>query len=100
MTNFISRNLIFASLMGLLLLCLSGISEAQNNHDCCLSYSTVRLPRWAINGYTEQLSTEVCDIDAIIFHTKNGRSACANPEERWVKKHLLWLSQKLRKMSL
>ncbi|XP_074860435.1 C-C motif chemokine 20-like [Carettochelys insculpta] len=100
MTNFISRSLVLASLMGLLLLYLSGISEAQTNQDCCLSYSTVRLPRWVIKGYTEQLSTEVCDINAIIFHTKNGLRACANPEEAWVKKHLLWLSRKLKKMSL
>ncbi|XP_034638581.1 C-C motif chemokine 20-like [Trachemys scripta elegans] len=100
MTNFISRSLILASLMGLLLLYLSGISEAQNNQDCCLSYSAVRLPRGVIKGYTEQLSSEVCDINAIIFHTKNGMKACANPEDRWVKKHLLWLSHKLKKMSL
>ncbi|XP_030431945.1 C-C motif chemokine 20-like [Gopherus evgoodei] len=100
MANFISRSLILASLMGLLLLYLSGTSEAQNNQDCCLSYSTVRLPRGVIKGYTEQLSSEVCDISAIIFHTKNGMKACANPEDRWVKKHLLWLSHKLKKMSL
>ncbi|EMP40321.1 WD repeat-containing protein 69 [Chelonia mydas] len=148
MTNFISRSLILASLMGLLLLYLSGTSEAQNNQDCCLSYSTIRLPRGvikgyteqlssevcdinaimmkinsvplifnaffpipaqsnqdcclsymrtelprrAINGYTEQLSNEICDIGAIIFHTKNGLKACANPEDNWVKKRLLWLS--------
>lgn len=39
---------------------------AQSNQDCCLSYTKARLPRWAIKGYTEQLSSEVCDIDAIM----------------------------------
>uniref|UniRef100_A0A8C8RCQ5 C-C motif chemokine n=1 Tax=Pelusios castaneus TaxID=367368 RepID=A0A8C8RCQ5_9SAUR len=100
MTNFISKSLILASLIGLLVLYLSGTSEAQNNQDCCLSYSKVRLPRGVIRGYTEQLSTEVCDINAIIFHTKNGLKVCANPEQRWVKRHLLLLSDKLKKMSL
>lgn len=39
---------------------------AQSNQDCCLSYSKVRLPRKVIKGFTEQLSGEVCDIDAIM----------------------------------
>ncbi|XP_071607849.1 C-C motif chemokine 20 isoform X3 [Heliangelus exortis] len=72
---------------------------AQTNQDCCLSYTKVRLPRWALLGYTEQLSSEVCDIHAIIFHTRSGLKACVNPKEGWVKKHLLFLSHKLKKMS-
>ncbi|XP_032861382.1 C-C motif chemokine 20 isoform X1 [Tyto alba] len=73
---------------------------AQSNQDCCLSYTKVRLPRWALKGYTEQLSSEVCDIHAIIFHTYSGLNACVNPKEGWVKKHLLFLSHKLKKMSM
>ncbi|XP_065414038.1 C-C motif chemokine 20-like isoform X2 [Chrysemys picta bellii] len=73
---------------------------AQSNQDCCLSYMRTELPRRTINGYTEQLSNEVCDIGAIIFHTKGGLKACANPEDNWVKKRLLWLSKKLKKMSM
>ncbi|XP_066478760.1 C-C motif chemokine 20 [Tiliqua scincoides] len=83
--------------MGLCL--LLGTSEAQSNQDCCLSYNKEHLPRWAITGFTEQRSSEVCDIDAIIFHTKRGLKACANPKDRWVKRHLHWLSEKLKKMS-
>ncbi|XP_046754258.1 C-C motif chemokine 20 isoform X1 [Gallus gallus] len=74
--------------------------QAQSNQDCCLSYSKVRLPRKVIKGFTEQLSGEVCDIDAIIFHTVRGLKACVNPKEDWVKKHLLFLSQKLKRMSM
>ncbi|XP_071607847.1 C-C motif chemokine 20 isoform X2 [Heliangelus exortis] len=75
------------------------LEKAQTNQDCCLSYTKVRLPRWALLGYTEQLSSEVCDIHAIIFHTRSGLKACVNPKEGWVKKHLLFLSHKLKKMS-
>ncbi|XP_009564217.2 C-C motif chemokine 20 [Cuculus canorus] len=100
MTGFSSKSFILVSLLGLLTLLLCGSSKAQSNQDCCLSYTKVRLPRWALKGYSEQLSGEVCDIHAIIFHTYSGLHACVNPKEGWVKKHLLFLSQKLRKMSM
>ncbi|KAM6198888.1 LOW QUALITY PROTEIN: C-C motif chemokine 20 [Sarcoramphus papa] len=100
MAGFSSKSLVLVSLLGLLALLLCGISEAQSNQDCCLSYTKVRLPRWALKGYTEQLSSEVCDIHAIIFHTYSGLNACVNPKEGWVKKHLLFLSHKLKKMSM
>ncbi|XP_051637924.1 C-C motif chemokine 20 isoform X1 [Manacus candei] len=79
--------------------CRSQYISAHSNHDCCLSYTKVRLPRWALKGYTEQLASEVCDIPAIIFHTNSGLKACVNPNEGWVKKHLLFLSHKLKRMS-
>ncbi|KAM9614307.1 LOW QUALITY PROTEIN: C-C motif chemokine 20 [Morphnus guianensis] len=100
MAGFSSKILVLVSLLGLLALLLCGTSEAQSNQDCCLSYTKVRLPRWALKGYTEQLSSEVCDIHAIIFHTYSGLNACVNPKEGWVKKHLLFLSHKLKKMSM
>ncbi|KAM7107159.1 LOW QUALITY PROTEIN: C-C motif chemokine 20 [Ciconia maguari] len=100
MAGFSSKSCVLVSLLGLLALLLCGTSEAQSNQDCCLSYTKVRLPRWALKGYTEQLSSEVCDIHAIIFHTYSGLNACVNPREGWVKKHLLFLSHKLKKMSM
>ncbi|POI26506.1 hypothetical protein CIB84_009743 [Bambusicola thoracicus] len=101
MPGLSTKSLILASLLGLLLLLLMcSTSQAQSNQDCCLSYSKVRLPRKVITGFTEQLSGEVCDIDAIIFHTIRGLKACVNPKEDWVKKHLLFLSLKLKKMSM
>ncbi|XP_009076952.1 PREDICTED: C-C motif chemokine 20-like [Acanthisitta chloris] len=100
MAGLKSKSLVLVSLLGLVALLLCGTSEAQSNQDCCLSYTKVRLPRWALKGYTEQLSSEVCDIPAIIFHTKRGLKACANPKDDWVKKHLLFLSQRLRKMAV
>ncbi|XP_017930496.1 C-C motif chemokine 20 [Manacus vitellinus] len=99
MAGFSSKSMVLVSLMGLLALLLCGTSKAHSNHDCCLSYTKVRLPRWALKGYTEQLASEVCDIPAIIFHTNSGLKACVNPNEGWVKKHLLFLSHKLKRMS-
>uniref|UniRef100_A0A8B9G824 C-C motif chemokine n=1 Tax=Amazona collaria TaxID=241587 RepID=A0A8B9G824_9PSIT len=88
MAGFSNKTLVLASVLGLLALFLCGTSEAQSNQDCCLSYTKVRLPRWALKGYTEQLSSEVCDIHAIIFHTYSGRNACVNPKEGWESKNL------------
>ncbi|XP_074010094.1 C-C motif chemokine 20 [Numenius arquata] len=100
MAGISSKSLVLVSLVGLLALLLCSTSDAQSNQDCCLSYTKVRLPRWALKGYTEQLSSEVCDIHAIIFHTHGGLKACVNPKEGWVKKHLLFLSRKLKQMSM
>ncbi|XP_042315679.1 C-C motif chemokine 20 [Sceloporus undulatus] len=97
MVGFSQTNAALSLLMGLFL--LLGITEAQSNQDCCLSYTKKPLPRRAIIGFSEQLSSEVCDINAVIFLTRNGMRACANPKEQWVKKQLQWLSIKLKKMS-
>ncbi|XP_060622764.2 C-C motif chemokine 20 [Anolis sagrei] len=97
MVSFSKKNATLALLVGLII--LVGTSKAQSNQDCCLSYTKRPLPRQAIKGFVEQLSSEVCDISAVIFITKRGLRACANPKDRWVKKHLQWLSTKLKKMS-
>ncbi|NXO12701.1 CCL20 protein, partial [Oriolus oriolus] len=86
-----SKSMVLVSLLGLLALLLCSTAEAQSNQDCCLSYTKVRLPRQVLKGYTEQLSSEVCDIPAIIFHTSRGIKACVDPKEPWVKRHLLFL---------
>ncbi|NXX97526.1 CCL20 protein, partial [Centropus bengalensis] len=57
-----SKSLVLGSLLGFFALLLCGTSEAQSNLFFCLSYTKVRLPRWVFLGYTEQLSSEVCDI--------------------------------------
>ncbi|KAJ7324849.1 hypothetical protein JRQ81_017869 [Phrynocephalus forsythii] len=90
MTGFYQKTTALIILMGLFLFWSTG--EAQSNRDCCLSYTKNPLPKRIIRGFTEQLSSEVCDINAVIFHTKNGFKACANPKDLWVRKHLRWLS--------
>ncbi|XP_006020797.1 C-C motif chemokine 20-like [Alligator sinensis] len=97
MASFNSKTLVLYFLVGLLFVFWT--AEAQSNQDCCLSYTRAALPPWVISGYTEQSSNEVCDINAIIFHTKSGIRACTNPKAKWVKKQLLFLSKRLKKMS-
>ncbi|XP_072852107.2 C-C motif chemokine 20-like [Pogona vitticeps] len=97
MTGLYQKTTALIILMGLLLLLSTG--EAEKNRDCCLSYTKKPLPKRIIRGYMEQLSGEVCDINAVIFYTKNGFRACANPKDMWVQKHLRWLSGKLKRMS-
>ncbi|XP_060098231.1 C-C motif chemokine 20 [Heteronotia binoei] len=96
LTGLNKINLPLGVLLGLVL--LLGTGKAQSNQDCCLSYTKEPLPLRIITGFTKQLSSEVCDINAIIFHLKKGWRACANPQDGWVKKHLHRLNKK-RKMS-
>ncbi|XP_043926851.1 C-C motif chemokine 20-like [Protopterus annectens] len=67
--------------------------------DCCLKHSEKPLPFRIIKGYIEQWSNEVCNIDAIVFHTTKGRKVCANPKDEWVKQVFKRLSVKLKNMS-
>ncbi|XP_041038798.1 C-C motif chemokine 20-like [Carcharodon carcharias] len=89
--------LLLVTLFSLIMLSVSVSAHAYS--DCCLCYSNSRLPLRLISGYAEQQSNEICDIDAIIFHTVGGRAVCANPEARWVKRALHFLSKKLEEMS-
>ncbi|XP_007663080.1 C-C motif chemokine 20 [Ornithorhynchus anatinus] len=92
------KKLVLASVMLVLSLYLFRASEA-SDFDCCLRYTERHYGSRIIKGYTEQFSNEVCDIDAIIFHTKRGALVCANPQEQWVKHVLHDLSKRLKRMS-
>ncbi|XP_031610764.2 C-C motif chemokine 20-like [Oreochromis aureus] len=66
---------------------------------CCTSYSKTQVSFNRIKGYREQLATEYCRIEAIIFYTVANRQVCADPKAHWVKKLLEQLSAKLKNMS-
>ncbi|KAL3988413.1 carbonic anhydrase 4 [Sarotherodon galilaeus] len=68
--------------IALLTVCLTANTSAAYRH-CCRRYMTGRLPFAAIKGYSVQTDTEMCPINAIIFHTKKGK-ACADPALKWV----------------
>ncbi|XP_013012792.1 C-C motif chemokine 20 isoform X2 [Cavia porcellus] len=91
------KSLLLAALMSVLLLHLCRQSEA-SSFDCCLRYTRHVLSPKLIVGFTQQLASEACDIDAIIFHTKKRLSVCADPKKGWVKRAVLVLSQKVKKM--
>ncbi|XP_067897493.1 C-C motif chemokine 20-like [Heterodontus francisci] len=96
------RKLITAMLMGLFVLCMmerSPFADAQSPIDCCLSYSKKGLPQKLIAGYVRQFSNELCGINAVIFHTRKGRSICANPEDEWVKRIIIRFLKKEMKQN-
>ncbi|XP_038819156.1 C-C motif chemokine 20-like [Salvelinus namaycush] len=66
---------------------------------CCVEYQEKPVPYQQIKGYQLQSSTEVCNIDAIIFYTVKNKKVCATVKDEWVRKALALLSSKLKKMS-
>ncbi|XP_032210580.1 C-C motif chemokine 20 isoform X1 [Mustela erminea] len=93
-----SKNLLLATLMSVLLLHLCSKSEAASNFDCCLRYTEHILHPKYIVGFTQQLSNEACDINAVIFYTKKKLAVCADPKKIWVKKAVQILSHRVKKM--
>ncbi|XP_043557867.1 C-C motif chemokine 20-like [Chiloscyllium plagiosum] len=95
------RKLLLVTVLSLLTLGIVNFSVSAHSmySDCCLGYSKGRLPLRKISGYVEQQSNEICDIDAIIFYTVGGRAVCTDPENKWVKRALRYLSKKLEEMS-
>ncbi|XP_077617430.1 C-C motif chemokine 20 isoform X1 [Crocuta crocuta] len=93
-----SKNLLLAALMSVLLLHLCSKSEAASSFDCCLRYTDhVLHPRFIV-GFTQQLSNEACDINAIIFYTRKRLAVCADPKKNWVKQAVRILSQRVKRM--
>ncbi|XP_043082021.1 C-C motif chemokine 20b [Puntigrus tetrazona] len=50
---------------------------------CCLKYRRRPLDCRHLKGFDIQKMTGSCDLPAIIFHTKNGKLVCADPERHW-----------------
>uniref|UniRef100_A0A669F6S8 Chemokine interleukin-8-like domain-containing protein n=1 Tax=Oreochromis niloticus TaxID=8128 RepID=A0A669F6S8_ORENI len=60
-----------------------------------LPFIDFRLPYSTIKGYSVQIDTEMCPINAIIFHTKKGK-VCANPALKWVIDAIDQISEKFQ----
>ncbi|XP_069474105.1 C-C motif chemokine 20 [Ambystoma mexicanum] len=67
------------------LLHLESCAQSSGYLDCCYTYTKKLLRMKDISNFTMQRSSGVCDMDAIIFHTKENFNVCANPEDPWVK---------------
>ncbi|XP_066137085.1 C-C motif chemokine 20 isoform X1 [Saccopteryx bilineata] len=93
-----SKSLLLAAMMSVLLLRLCSESEAASSFDCCLGYTDKSIPIRFLMGFTQQLSDEACDINAVIFHTKKGFVVCADPKMKWVKRAVHVLSHRIKKM--
>ncbi|XP_053564931.1 C-C motif chemokine 20-like [Bombina bombina] len=80
-----------------ILVLLTGLSwiitevQAYSAFDCCYNYTNKKPRLNNIRSVSIQKSSEVCDIDAVVFkvehkNKKGSRvvSICANPQEEWV----------------
>ncbi|XP_072296495.1 C-C motif chemokine 20a.3 [Eucyclogobius newberryi] len=78
-------------LLSALFLMILNTSEAHIS--CCRRYSTIKLPFSVIRGLSIQTDRELCNINAIIFHTKRGK-ACFDPASNWVMEYVNRLRNK------
>ncbi|XP_042354362.1 C-C motif chemokine 20a.3 [Plectropomus leopardus] len=81
------------TVIALLTVCLLLTNASAASYTCCQTYMTTKLPFSRIKGYSVQTITEVCHINAIIFHTKRGK-ACTNPALPWVMDYINRLRNK------
>ncbi|XP_073481578.1 C-C motif chemokine 20-like [Aquarana catesbeiana] len=79
------------------------VSQAFGSHDCCIKYSKKKPSLKIIDGYYQQKSTEICDIDAIIFLVRTSPCisttvrVCADPRQKWVQDRIIALNQRTQK---
>ncbi|KAM8943122.1 C-C motif chemokine 3 [Lycaon pictus] len=59
---------------------------------CCFSYVSKQIPRKFVVDCFETSSQ--CSKPGIIFETRKGRQACANPSEAWVQEYVADLKLK------
>ncbi|NXI85946.1 CCL5 protein, partial [Rhipidura dahli] len=53
---------------------------------CCFSFIAHPLPRSVIRSAYR--TSNSCSMPAVVLVTRKGRKLCADPEARWVQKHL------------
>ncbi|OCT81169.1 C-C motif chemokine 20 [Xenopus laevis] len=86
------------------------VSQASGDYDCCTSYRQKKIPQKIIKGFYIQKSSEVCDLDAIVFEVAyksqiNRKVSiksrlCADPKEKWVQSRIEELKNKALKMKI
>ncbi|XP_023052044.1 C-C motif chemokine 14 [Piliocolobus tephrosceles] len=54
--------------------------------ECCLNYTTHKIPHQRIMDYYETNSQ--CSKPGIVFITKRGHSICTNPRDKWVQDYI------------
>ncbi|MGH0163549.1 UNVERIFIED_CONTAM: hypothetical protein FKN15_045985 [Acipenser sinensis] len=84
-----------------LLLTLNMFSEqvSAQYQDCCMSYSKKLLPCRGIRGYSIQSVKDLCNIEAVIFHTIRGKNICADPAQKWVMDRISCLKNRVKRMA-
>ncbi|XP_060771872.1 C-C motif chemokine 4 homolog [Neoarius graeffei] len=88
----VSRSLL---LVLLVLACHQFFTSAESENDvkkCCFSYQKSPIPVKLITAYEE--TDFRCTNPGVIFTLKNGKKACADPEDGWVKNHKNTIDQR------
>ncbi|KAG7457090.1 hypothetical protein MATL_G00242920 [Megalops atlanticus] len=65
---------------------------------CCTKYSKAEFPKNLIKGFSVQ-NIGICNINAVLFHTRGGRKVCADPAQPWVMDMIQELRTAVVKMS-
>ncbi|KAM4552539.1 C-C motif chemokine 4 homolog [Odontesthes bonariensis] len=81
----------------LITVCVLASNTSAVYRGCCRSYIKGKLPFQVIKGYSVQDVTEMCPINAIIFHTKKGK-VCTNPALQWVMDYVNRLRNKAQRV--
>ncbi|XP_048845863.1 C-C motif chemokine 20-like [Brienomyrus brachyistius] len=92
----------FSNLFFILFLAFLCLTLAQGAYeDCCLRYvaAVKKSTRRTVVRYKKQEVDGGCNIPAIVFITKRGKSFCADPKEQWVKKLMSILNKQAGKPS-
>ncbi|XP_060771987.1 C-C motif chemokine 4-like [Neoarius graeffei] len=88
-----SRSLL---LVLLVLVCLQSFTSAQGvqgPNQCCFSYQQSPIPANIITAY--KVTHMRCKNPAVIFTLNNGKKACANPEDEWVKNNMEQINERV-----
>ncbi|KAK3515489.1 hypothetical protein QTP70_023617 [Hemibagrus guttatus] len=85
--------------MFLFLLILTAFIINTETARCCFSYTHRPVRCGRLSGYYIQEITRDCDINAIIFKTREGRFICADPQREWTQHRIACLWEKAGKMA-
>ncbi|KAJ8414851.1 hypothetical protein AAFF_G00023740 [Aldrovandia affinis] len=78
------------------LYCWSSPSQGELAIDCCLKVSRTPIPQRIVKGYEVQTRGQGCDIEAVVFTTKQNLKLCAPTDPGWVKELMASVNAKLR----
>ncbi|XP_001373192.2 C-C motif chemokine 4-like [Monodelphis domestica] len=85
-TNIMTSSVVVLSVLVMAIAFCSQVSSLSVGGDiptaCCFSYTSWKIPQTRVVDYYETSSK--CSKPAIIFITKKGLQACANPRDPWV----------------
>ncbi|XP_072219753.1 C-C motif chemokine 20a.3 [Leuresthes tenuis] len=83
--------------IALITVCVLASNTSAVYRGCCQSYIKGQLPFRVIKGYSVQDVSEMCPINAIIFHTRKGK-VCTNPALEWVMDYVNRIRYKAQKV--